>query len=149
MIPHSQVEMQAKADHLYELSKREGLKIYSGQCKVLKIGKLCTNEVNSGNTQIEEADEFPHRKDGRQKGGTEADVKSRIGKARMAFFQPQKVWKARRVSVQKKIKLFIFKVKSVLMYRCETWITTKNMIIKTHVFVNTRLGKIFKVKWQD
>ena len=83
------------------------------------------------------------------KGGTEADIKARIGKARAAFTQLQKVWKASKVSVKTKIRLFNSNVKSVLMYGCETWTTTKGTIKKLQTFVNRCLRKILKIKWED
>ena len=117
---------------------------------MLKIGNVSANEVTLGNTPLEEVDEFTYL--GSiidKKGGTEADIKARIGKARMAFTQLQKVWKASKVSVKLKIRLFNSNVKSVLMYGCETWKATSGMVKRVQTFVNRCLRKILKIKWED
>ena len=61
------------------------------------------------------------------KGGTEADVRTRIGKSRTAFANLSNVWKASKISISTKIRLFNSNVKSVLLYGCETWKTTQGV----------------------
>ena len=150
LISHSQEQMQAKTDHLHKISERVGLKIHPGKSKVLKIGNVSANEVTLGTTPLEEVEEFTYL--GSiidKKGGTEADIKARIGKARTAFTQLQKVWKASKVSVKLKIRLFNSNVKSVLMYGCETWKATNSMVKRIQTFVNRCLRKILKIRWED
>ena len=83
------------------------------------------------------------------KGGTEADVRTRIGKARTAFANLSNLWKASKISISTKIRLFNSNVKSVLLYGCETWKTTQGVINKLQVFVNRCLRKIMKLKSTD
>ena len=83
------------------------------------------------------------------KGGTEADVRTRIGKARTAFANLSNVWKASKISISTKIRLFNSNVISVLLYGCETWKTTQGVINKLQVLVNRCLRKILKLKWTD
>ena len=64
------------------------------------------------------------------KGGTEADVSTRIGKARTALANLSNVWKASKISISTKIRLFNSNVKSVLLYGCETWKTTQGVLNK-------------------
>ena len=82
-------------------------------------------------------------------GGTEADVKSRIGKAQAAFLALRKVWKTRDISLKTKLKLFNSNVKSVLLYGCETWNASKSCIRKVQVFINQSLRKILRIGWMD
>ena len=82
-------------------------------------------------------------------GGTEADVRTRIGKARTAFANRNNVWKASKISISTKIRLFNSNVKSVLLYGCETWKTTEGVINKLQLFVNRCVRKILKLKWTD
>ena len=120
--------------------------MHPGKSKALKIGNVSTNEVTLGNTSLEEVEEFTYL--GSiidKKGGTEADIKARIGKARLAFTQLQKVWKATKVSIKTKIRLFNSNVKSVLMYGCETWTTTKS-IVKNPSIHQSMPGVNFKIK---
>ena len=54
-------------------------------------------------------------------GGTEADVKARIGKARVAFLQLKNVWnwKSNVLSLINKIKIFNTNAKTVLRYHAD------------------------------
>jgi hypothetical protein len=53
-------------------------------------------------------------------GGTEEE-----GKAHAAFIQLYPVWRAREISIETKQKNFKSNVKSVLLFACETWKSTK------------------------
>ena len=54
-------------------------------------------------------------------GGTEADVKKGISKARVAFHLLRNVWKSKVIEETTKIRLFNTNVKSMLLYGVETW----------------------------
>ena len=134
-ISHTYEQMQAKTDYLDNISKQVGLKIHPLKSKILKVGKVSSTSVRLGNTELEEVKEFTYL--GSiidKKGGTEADIKARIGEARLAFTQLQKVWKASKISLKAKIRLFNSNVKSVLMYGCETWKMTKGTPKKIQFF---------------
>ena len=53
------------------------------------------------------------------------DIKTRIGKARSAFFTLKPVWRSKVISQSTKLRIFNSNVKTVLFYGCETWKTTK------------------------
>ena len=74
---------------------------------------------------LEEVDNFTYLGSIMDKqGGTDADVKVRIGKARAAFNQLKNIWKSGSYSVHTKIRLFNSNVKPDLLYGSETWRTT-------------------------
>ena len=52
-------------------------------------------------------------------GGTEADVKARIGEARVAFHQLKNNWHSNVLSLKYKIRIFNTNVKAVLLYGAE------------------------------
>jgi hypothetical protein len=58
-----------------------------------------------------------------QLGGTEENVKARIAKARTAFCLLKQIWKSREITSRSRTKIRIFNtnVKSILLYRSETW----------------------------
>ena len=60
-------------------------------------------------------------------GGTDRDVTARIGKARAAFVMLKNIWASGGISMRTKLCIFNSNVKSVLLYRCETWRTTQTM----------------------
>ena len=78
-------------------------------------------------------------------GGTEADVKARIGKARAAFLQLKNVWSTKDLTLQTKIKIFNSNVKPVLLYGSETWRTTVATTKKVQTFINSCLRRILRI----
>ena len=82
-------------------------------------------------------------------GGTEEDVKSRLGKARVAFHMLDNLWKSKVISRHTKLKISNSNVKSVLLYGSETWRTTKQIHCKIQVFVGNCLRRIFNINWKD
>jgi len=82
-------------------------------------------------------------------GGTDADVKTRIGKARSAFNMLKKVWSSREIGTSTKVRLFNSNVKSVLLYGAETWRTTKASMKKIQTFINQCLRRILRIHWPE
>ncbi len=54
-----------------------------------------------------------------KQGGTDADVKARIGKARTAFLQLKNIRSSRDLTIKSKIRVFNTNVKSVLFWNME------------------------------
>ena len=82
--------------------------------------------VTLGVEAIEEVDDFTHLvKVVDTHGWSEADVvKTRIGKARVAFLQLKNIWNYSALSLKNKIRIFNKNVKAVLLYGAETWRAT-------------------------
>ena len=72
----------------------------------------------------------------KESGGREEDVASRIKKANDVFVQLYPVWRNLDISKEVKIRIFNTNVKSVLLYACETWKTTNQIIRRVQIFVN-------------
>ena len=53
-------------------------------------------------------------------GGTEADIKARIGEARVAFLQLMNIWNSNVLSLKNRIRIFDINVKAVLFWGAET-----------------------------
>ncbi|VDP30677.1 unnamed protein product [Schistosoma margrebowiei] len=84
-----------------------------------------------------------------EQGGSDADVKARIGKARAAYLQLRNIWYSKQLSTNTKVRIFNTNVKTVLLYGAETWRTTKAIIQKIQVFINSYLRKILRIRWPD
>ena len=67
------------------------------------------------------------------RGGTEADAKTRISKARAAFHILINVWKSRVIGKTTKIRVCNTNVKSVLLYGAETWRMTKTTLKRSRL----------------
>ena len=79
-------------------------------------------------------------------GGTEADVKARIGKARVAFLQFKDIIKIIIMERQAdSYPIFNSNVRSVLLYGSETWRTAKKTTRKVQTFIYNCLRRILKI----
>ena len=57
------------------------------------------------------------------------------------------IWKARNISLQTKI--WLFNVKTILLYGAETWKTTKSLLHKLQIFINNCLRHILNFRWPE
>ncbi|VDO73204.1 unnamed protein product [Schistosoma curassoni] len=81
-------------------------------------------------------------------GGSDADVKAQIGKAREAYLQLKNICNSKRLSTANtRVRIFNTNVKTVLLYGAETWGTTKAIVEKIQVFINSCLRKIPRIRW--
>ncbi|VDP53072.1 unnamed protein product [Schistosoma margrebowiei] len=76
-----------------------------------------------------------------EQGGSDADVKARIGKARAANLQLRNIWISKQLSTHTKFRIFNTNVKTVLLYGAETWRTMNAIIQKILVFINFVSGE--------
>ncbi|VDP58431.1 unnamed protein product [Schistosoma margrebowiei] len=81
--------------------------------------------------------------------GSDSDVKALTGKARAAYLKLRNIWNSKQLSTNTKIRIFNTNVKKVLLYGVETWRTTKAIIQKIQVFINSCLRKILGICWPD
>ena len=84
-----------------------------------------------------------------KEGGACDDMKSRLQKARNAFFALNQVWKSTIYSLKTKVKIFNSNVKSVLMYGSECWRITMGDIKKCEAFQNRCLRRILWIYWPN
>ncbi|XP_073695611.1 uncharacterized protein [Garra rufa] len=150
LLSHSQQQMQEKTSVLAVTSSQVGLNIHTEKTKILKINSSCNNPVTLNGSSLEEVQSFTYL--GSiidQQGGTDTDVKARIGKARAAFIQLKNIWASRELTLTMKIRLFNSIVKPVLLYGAETWRITKTTTRRIQTFINTCLRKILYIRWPD
>ena len=150
LLSHSHQQMQDKTQDLARISQSTGLIIHPGKTKVLKININRDEGIRINDKTIEEVDSFTYL--GSiidSKGGVEADVKTRIGKARGAFRKLQNIWRSGTIRMATKLRLFNTNVKSILLYGSETWKLTKQIAKRLQSFVNGCLRKILKINWPD
>ncbi|VDO51759.1 unnamed protein product [Schistosoma margrebowiei] len=62
--------------------------------------------------------------------GSDADVKTRMGKAWAAFLQLKNIWNSKQLSTNIKMRIFNTNVSAVLLHGAETWRTTTTNIKK-------------------
>lgn len=148
LLSHTQQQMQEKTNHVASTSAQVGLNIHKDKTKILKINAANNNPITLDSKVLEEVEAFTYLGSVIDKqGGTDADVKARIGKARAAFIQLRNIWSSKELAVKTKVRIFNTNVKAVLFYGAETWRTTVTAIKKVQVFINSCLRKILRIHW--
>ncbi|KAH9595063.1 NineTeen Complex (NTC) component [Schistosoma haematobium] len=146
LLAQSQQQIQEKTTSVAAV----GLNIHKGKSKILRYNTECTNPVTIDGEDLEDVKTFTYL--GSiidEHGGSDADVKARIGKARAAYLQLKNVWNSKQLSTNTKVRIFNASVKTVLLYGAETWRTMKAIIQKVQVFINSCLCKILRIRWPD
>lgn len=82
-------------------------------------------------------------------GGTDSDIKSRIGKERTAFSMLKNTWSSKNICITTKLRILNSNVKSILLYAAETWRTTKTSLQRIQISYNTCLSRIFNIRWPE
>ncbi|VDO80521.1 unnamed protein product [Schistosoma margrebowiei] len=150
LLSHTHEQMQMKTASVAAVSASVGLSIHKGKTKVLKFKAENNNPITLDGETLENVESFTYL--GSiidEQGGSDADVKTRIGKARTAFLQLKKIWNSKQLSTNIKVRIFNTNVKAVLLYGAETWRTTTTTIKKVQAFINSCLRKIPNIHWPD
>ena len=86
LLSHTQRQMQVETSVLNSLSETVGLRVHPGKSRVLRIGAPSSGTITVEGKVIENAESFCYLDSIIDKdGGTAAEIKSRIGKAQVAF----------------------------------------------------------------
>ena len=93
LLSHTHKQMQKKSSKLTQEAEKTGLKINIQKTKLLKVNTTQQAKVQRKGKDIEEDNKFTYLGSVvTDKGGTDEDVKNRIGKARQAFSILKTVW---------------------------------------------------------
>ncbi|CAH2326746.1 Hypothetical predicted protein [Pelobates cultripes] len=107
LLSHSHQQMQQKISVLAASSAQVGLIIHKEKTKILKILKTnfsYINPITANGSPLEEVQFFTYLGSIiNQQGGTDTDVKARIGKATVAFIQLKNIWASRELTLTTKI----------------------------------------------
>ncbi|VDP57991.1 unnamed protein product [Schistosoma mattheei] len=145
LLTQSQQQVQEKNTSVVPASAAVGLDIHKRNSKILRYNTTCTNPITTDGEDMEDVKTFTYL--GSiidEHGGSHADVKARISKARAVYLQLKNIWNSKKLSTNTKVRIFNTNVKTVLLHGAETWRTTKAIIKKIQVFVNSCLHKIFR-----
>ncbi|VDO70268.1 unnamed protein product [Schistosoma mattheei] len=150
LLPHTHEQMQIKTDNVAAVYSSVGLNIHKGKTKVLKYSTENSNPVTLDDETLEDVESFTYL--GSiidEQGGSDADVKARISKARVAFLQLKNIWNSKQPSTNIKVRTFNTNVKAILLYGAEIWRTITTTIKKVQVSINSCLRKILNIHWPD
>ncbi|VDP60077.1 unnamed protein product [Schistosoma curassoni] len=143
--------MQINTASVAAVSASVGLKIHKGKTKVLKYNTEDTNPITLHGETLEDVESFTYLVSStiHEQGGSDADVKVRIGKAMAASLQLNNIWNSKQLSTNIKVRIFNTNVKAVLLYGAEIWRPTTTIIKKVQVFINSCLHRILNIHWPD
>ena len=128
--------------NLSTTSKTTGLKINSEKTKLLRLNTTNNENVQIAEQDIEDVESFVYLGAYISKsGGTEEDIKARLGKARAAYSKLDKIWKSSKFTYKTKTKNFKSNILSVLLYGCECWRMTKTDEKKLDAFLHKSLRR--------
>ncbi|VDP34347.1 unnamed protein product [Schistosoma mattheei] len=149
-LSHTQQQIQEKTASVAAASEALGLNIHRRKSKIFRYNTACTNSITLDGEDLEDVKTFTYL--GSiidEHGESDADVKARIGKARIAYLQLQNIWNSKQLSNNTKVRIFNTTVNTVLLYGAETWRTAKAITQKIQVFNNSCLRKILRIRWPD
>ncbi|CAH8544775.1 unnamed protein product [Schistosoma curassoni] len=124
LLSQTQQQMQEKTTSVAAASAAVGLNIHKRKSKILRYNTACTNPITIDGEAFEDVKTFTYL--GSiidEQGGSDANVKTRIGKARAAYLQLRNIWNSKQLSTNTKVRIFNTNVKTVLLYGTETWRT--------------------------
>ncbi|VDP46640.1 unnamed protein product [Schistosoma curassoni] len=127
-----------------------GLNIHKGKSKILRHNTAWTNSITIDGEDLEDVKTFTYL--GSiidEQGGSDADVKAWIDQARAAYLQLTNIWNSKQLSTNTKVRIFNTNVKTILLYGSGSWRTTKAIIQKIQVFINSCLRKILRIRCPD
>ena len=143
-------EMQTMVDTLVIEGVKIGLTVNAAKTEVMKIQMQEPRSVSISNTNLREVNSFVYL--GSRvcsDGDIRSEVNIRIGKATYAFNCLNKVWKADRIYLATKLKLFNAIVISVLLYGCDSWKGLQEIEERMRTFESNCLRKIMKIRWYE
>ena len=117
LLSHNHAQIKDKMNILNNKSQQLGLKIHRGKTKVMRINAVNVNQIMLEETALQDVESYTYLGSNIDtEGGTNKDVKIRIQKARGNFIALSKIWKAREIKTNTKLRIFQSNVKSVLFY---------------------------------
>ncbi|VDO51548.1 unnamed protein product [Schistosoma margrebowiei] len=125
-LSRTQQQMQEKTTSVAAASAAVGLNTHKEKSKILRYNTAWTNPITIDGEDLEDVKTFTYLGSiNDEQGGSDADVKARISKARAAYLQLRNIWNSKQLSTNTKIRIFNTNVKTVLLrkpssrrYRC-------------------------------
>ncbi|VDP61830.1 unnamed protein product [Schistosoma curassoni] len=104
LLSHMQQQMQEKTTSIAAASAAVGLNIHKGKSRILRYNTANNNRITLNGEDLEDVRIFTYL--GSiidEHGGSNADVKARICKARAAYLQLRNIWNSKRLSTNTKL----------------------------------------------
>jgi hypothetical protein len=148
LLPSSKDHMQNKFNSLNNYATQTGFKINAGKTKVMRLNANNSQAITINEKDVDDvADSIYLGTTVSKTGGTNEDIRRRIGHARVAFNKLHKIWSSNQLNRKTMVKLFISNVITILLYSSETWKMTKGDEKLLDTFQHKCLRKILRIYW--
>ncbi|VDP69375.1 unnamed protein product [Schistosoma mattheei] len=125
LLSHKQQQMH-KTTSVAAVSATVNLNIHKGKSKILRYSTACNNPITIDGEDFEDVKTFTCLDSIiDEHGGSDADLKARIGKATVAYLQLKNIWNSKQLSTNTKVRISNTNVNTVLLYGAESWRTTE------------------------
>ncbi|VDP33601.1 unnamed protein product [Schistosoma curassoni] len=129
LLSHKMKPMKMKTVSVAAAFTAVSLNIHKKRSRILKDNKESINTIMLIGEALEEIESIMYLGSIIDEGGgSNADVKARIGIAKKAFLQLKDRWTSKQLSTNIKVTIFNTNVKTVLSYGAKTSITTTTII---------------------
>ncbi|VDO55517.1 unnamed protein product [Schistosoma margrebowiei] len=103
LLPHTHQQIQWKTTCVVAASAAVGLNIHKGKSKILRCNTACTNPITIDGEDLEDVKTFTYLSSIiDEHGGSDADMKARIGKAKSAYLQLKNIWNSKQMPTNTK-----------------------------------------------
>ncbi|VDP37005.1 unnamed protein product [Schistosoma curassoni] len=117
LLSQTQQQMQVKTTGVASASAAVGLNIHKKKSKIFRYNTTCTNPITIDVEDLEDVKTFTYL--GSiidEHGGSDANVKVQIGKARAAYLQLKNIRNSKQLSTNTKVTIFNANVMTLLLY---------------------------------
>jgi hypothetical protein len=138
--------MPRKLDHLWEQYKKVRLVINSSKTEEILVNTTVNQDLKLNSRDIKSSSVFCYQGSVvSEDGGARTHVNVKIQKARGSFSKLRNARLSTSIRKDTKIRIFNARVKSALLYGCETWLVTSQIRRKIQTFVNRCLRYILRI----
>ena len=136
LLSNSAVDSQSQLDALSLYAAQVGLQI-----SVKKTEVLTRNINHSGVSMQAYGEEIKHVPNFKYLGSlvanSEDDIRTRKGKAWVAFWKLERIWKSQSLPLEMKLRLFDASCLSILLYGCESWTISESQASSLNSFATS------------
>lgn len=150
LLSHASSHIQQKTDRISEYGEQIGLRVNIKKTKLMKVNVRKEVSITVRAEPVEEVKSFTYLGSVmNREGGSDEDIRSRLGKARHVFAQLHPVWRSTQYRRETKLRIYQSCVVPVLLYGAECWRMTQKDSSKLAAFHTGSLRKICKIFWPD
>ena len=132
--------------------KKIGLRLNVPKTKYMMVGPTLEQQdfIKVDGEEIERVDNFVYLGSCLcEDGNVEKDVKIRIGKGGATFQKMKNVWRAKKLSLKLKLRIYNAIILPTLLYASETWKVYKSTGKRLDAFHRKCLRSILRITWRD